>query len=189
MRKTLLILSLFVMTLTTYAQNWYQAGFKLSYNFPLNRDYADDLRLTSARDLYFCGFFRAGRHVFGEIGFGYHYFKGTHQFAITENESLLESRHLVIPVKIVGEVPISRSVSFLPQVGISYQPLIGIKGDLDSFSKKDLENHWTLLTAGFDMKFGFIIIGVDYRYSLQKYFRNRGGKNPQYININVGVQF
>lgn len=189
MKRIFTIFAFIIISLSANSQNWYQVGFKLSANFPLNRDYADDLTLSTIRDLYFCGFFRAGTFVLGEVGFGYHYFKGNYTYNFSDNESLLESRHLVIPVKIVGNVKLSRSVYFMPQVGISYQPLVGLKGDVINFNKKMIENHWTLLTAGFDFKFGFIILGVDYRYSFQKYFRNRGGKNPQFINVNIGVQF
>ena len=59
----------------------------------------------------------------------------------------------------------------------------------DFLSKENIEKNWTLLTAGFDMRFGFITLGVDYRYSFQKFFKNKDGKHPQYIGISAGVIF
>ena len=171
-----------------YTQRWYQAGVKISMNVPLNRGYATDLELTTLRNMHFNGYFRAGKYVFGEVGLGYHFFKGTYLFP-DNSSSLLETRHLTIPVKLVGDVRLSKSVSFLPQVGVIYQPLLKCAGDLRTFNKNMVENHWTLLTAGFDIRLGFIILGVDYRYSFQEYFRNMSGKKPQFVNICIGAQF
>jgi hypothetical protein len=194
MRKVLVFTTLIFFATIVCAQDnkWYQIGFKISTQFPLVRDYTDVDYLSSMRTVNFGGCFRAGKYVFGEIGFGYQYYKN--RFDVTQPdgtvlEDLVENRYLVIPIKVVGDVKISKKISFMPQVGISYQPLIKVTDNFLGYSKDNIEKHWVLLTAGFDMRFGFITIGVDYRYSLQNFFQNKEGKHPQYIGISAGVIF
>ncbi len=191
MHKISIFIICFIAFFSLKAQNysnWYQAGFKISMNVPLNRTYATDIELSTLKNMHFNSFFRAGKYVFGEVGLGYHFFKAQYNF-LNDSQSLLETRYLTIPIKVVGELKFSKSVSFLPQVGIIYQPLIHCAGDLIRFDKTMVENHWTLLTAGFDLRFGFIILGVDYRYSFQNFFRNNPGIKPQFVNICIGAQF
>lgn len=188
MRKFLILLFITASLTSVQAQKWYQAGFKISTNIALNRDYADDICLSKVRNMYFNGYFRAGKIIFGEVGLGYHFFKGTYTLD-DGSQSLLETRYLAIPIKVVADLKVGRHVSFLPQVGISYQPLLKLAGDVITFNKSMVENHWTMLTAGIDLRIGFIVLGVDYRYSFQNFFRNRGGEKPQFINIGIGVQF
>ena len=77
----------------------------------------------------------------------------------------------------------------MPTIGVSYQPLLKVTDNFLGYSKENIEKHWVLLTTGFDMRFGFITLGVDYRYSFQHFFRNKDGKRPQYIGISAGVIF
>ena len=106
-----------------------------------------------------------------------------------EMEDLVETRHLVIPIKAVGDVPITKTIRFMPQVGVSYQPLLKVTENILGYDKTNIENHPTLLTAGFDFRFGFITLGVDYRYSIHHFFKGVDGQRPQYIGINAGVIF
>jgi len=192
MKKWIILTALAVATLTAGAQNWYQFGFKVGSQFAITREYSPDTHLNSLRSLYFHGYFRAGEYVFGEIGFGYQYFKD--RLAVTNSdgkviEDLVETRHLVIPIKVVGDVPITKKISFQPQVGIFYLPLIHVTDNLLGCDKTNIENHMTLLTAGFDFRFGFITVGVDYRYSFHHFFKNDEGEHPQCIGISAGVIF
>lgn len=180
------------MFVSAQKENWYQLGFKVSTQFPIVHDYSDVDYLTGTRTVHFGGYFRAGKYVFGEIGFGYQYFKNRFRVTLPNDsitDDLVENRYLVIPVKVVGDVRITKKISFMPQVGISYQPLLKVTENTLGYSKENIEKNWLLLTAGFDMKFGFITIGVDYRYSFQHFFRNKDGKKPQYIGISAGVIF
>ena len=95
----------------------------------------------------------------------------------------------MIPIKAVGDVPIRKKISFMPQVGISYQPLLKVTDNILGYNKENIESQWVLFTAGFDFRFGFFTIGADYRYSFQYFFRNKEGRKPQYAGITVGVIF
>lgn len=193
--KKWIIITVLAMTATLVSaqkENWYQLGFKVSTQFPVVHDYSDVDYLTGTRTVHFGGYFRAGKYVFGEIGFGYQYFKNRFRVTLPNDsitDDLVENRYLVIPVKVVGDVRVTKKISFMPQVGVSYQPLLKVTENTLGYSKENIEKNWILLTAGFDMKFGFITIGVDYRYSFQHFFRNKDGKKPQYIGISAGVIF
>lgn len=198
MKKTIAIITICLITsISANAQKWYQAGFKISTNFLTNRDYSvqgDYINGLVNADFGF--FFRAGKYVYGEVGLGYAFYKGDFSNE-AEGFSMerVETRHLQIPVKIVGDVPMGRSSDFLPFVGIIYQPLLQVTDNNCGYTKKPteggkmIEKNMTLLTAGFDFKFGPIVLGVNYRYGLQTFFRNIDGKHPQYVNICAGFQF
>lgn len=193
-RGTIILALLLVATTVASAQRqkWYQIGFKIGTQFPIAHNYTDVDYLTGTRTVHFGGYFRAGKYVYGEIGFGYQYFKNRFRVTLPDGstpDDLVENRYLVIPVKVVGDVKITEKISFMPQVGISYQPLLKVTENTLGYSKENIEKNWTLLTAGFDMKFGFITLGVDYRYSFQHFFRNKEGQRPQYIGISAGVIF
>lgn len=193
-RGTIILALLLVATTVASAQRqkWYQIGFKIGTQFPIAHNYTDVDYLTGTRTVHFGGYFRAGKYVYGEIGFGYQYFKNRFRVTLPDGstpDDLVENRYLVIPVKVVGDVKITEKISFMPQVGISYQPLLKVTENTLGYSKENIEKNWTLLTAGFDMKFGFITLGVDYRYSFQHFFRNKEGQRPQYIGISAGVTF
>lgn len=193
-RGTIILALLLVATTVASAQRqkWYQIGFKIGTQFPIAHNYTDVDYLTGTRTVHFGGYFRAGKYVYGEIGFGYQYFKNRFRVTLPDGstpDDLVENRYLVIPIKVVGDVQITEKISFMPQVGISYQPLLKVTENTLGYSKENIEKNWTLLTAGFDMKFGFITLGVDYRYSFQHFFRNKEGQRPQYIGISAGVTF
>ena len=174
------------------AQNWYQFGFRISTQIPLVRAYSYEDYLTNLRTPHFGVYFRAGKYVYGEIGLGYQYFKSRFEVNLHNGESindLVETRYLIIPIKAVGEVPITKKITFMPNVGISYQPLLKVTENILGYDKTNIESQWVLFTTGFDFRFGFITIGADYRLSLQHYFRNKEGRLPQYAGITVGVIF
>lgn len=194
MRKWIFLTVLWLTATVVGAQNdkWYQIGFRVSSQFALNRNYTPTTHLNSMRTVHFGGYFRAGQYVYGEIGIGYQYFKD--RFEVTapdgkKTEDLVENRYLVIPIRAVGNVKITKSISFMPNIGISYQPLLQVTDNTIGFTKETFEPHWTLLTTGFDFRFGFITVGVDYRYSFHRFFQNSEGKKPQYVGISAGVIF
>jgi len=193
MMKKLFLLAILGMTMMTgSAQKWYQAGFRLSTQFPLVREFSDIDYLENQKTVHFGGFFRAGKYVYGEIGLGYQYFRcryNTLDAAGAEISDVVETRYLVIPIKAVGDVQINKNISFMPMVGVIYQPLLKVTDNTLGYSKTNIENHWAFFTTGFDWKFAFFTVGVDYRLSMQKFFYNKDGKTPQYIGISVGAIF
>lgn len=193
MMKKLFLLAILGMTMMTgSAQKWYQVGFRLSTQFPLVRELSDVDYLENQKTVHFGGFFRAGKYVYGEIGLGYQYFRcryNTLDAAGAEISDVVETRYLVIPIKAVGDVQINKNISFMPMVGVIYQPLLKVTDNTLGYSKQNIENQWAFFTTGFDWKFAFFTLGVDYRLSMQKFFYNKGGKTPQYIGISVGAIF
>lgn len=192
MRKTFIFMGILLSTFVLKAQNWYQLGFKISSKVPLVRSYSPNDYASSVRSLQFGGFFRAGKYVYGEVGIGYEYFKGyyIHTTGTGEKlEDLVESRYLVIPVKAVGEVPVTKSIFFMPYLGVLYNPLLKVTDNVLGYSKNNIENHWVQFTTGFDFRLKFVTIGVDYRLSFQRFFQNQEGRLPQFVGFNVGVVF
>ena len=194
MKKVLLLALLATSIASVSAQKWYQYGLKIGTSFPVERQYsfAGDY-LSGLRNAEFVGFFRAGKYVYGEIGFGYTFYKCDFDFMLSDTLALyrderVRMHHLQIPVKVVGNVPLSKSVTFLPYAGIIYQPLVKVKDNNIGFSMRNLTTNPVLFTTGFDLKFGPIVLGINYRYSCQKFFQNKEGKHPQYINICAGFQ-
>lgn len=194
MKKVLLIV-LFAMSIASVsAQKWYQYGFKIGTSFPVERQYSlDGDYLCGLRNADFGIFFRAGKYVYGEIGFGYVFYKCDFDYWVSDTSALYRDQrvvmhHLQIPIKVVGNVELSKTVSFLPYAGIIYQPLVKVKDNSIGFSMQNLTTNPVLFTTGFDLKFGPIVLGVNYRYSCQNFFQNKEGKHPQYINICAGVQ-
>lgn len=195
MKKYILFAVMALNMLVVSAQDhWYQYGFKIGTSFPITRDYSfSGDYLSGLRNADFGVFFRAGKYVYGEIGFGYVFYKGDYNFYISDTTTLFRdvrvtAHCLQIPVKVVGNVELSKTVSFLPHAGIIYQPLLKVSDNNINYNKKTLTNNTVLVTAGFDLKFGPIVLGVNYRYSIQNFFQNKEGKHPQYINICAGVQ-
>ena len=192
MKRFFLILLFGMLWMAAGAQNWYQIGVRVSTQIPLVRAYSYEDYLSNVRTPHFGAYFRAGKYVYGEIGIGYQYFKGRYYVNLHNGESmedLVETRYLVIPIKAVGDVEISKKIAFMPQVGILYQPLLKVTENTLGYSKENIESQWVLFTAGFDFRFGFITIGADYRYSFQHFFRNKDGRKPQFAGITVGAIF
>ncbi|MBR3466443.1 MAG: hypothetical protein IKH15_04410 [Bacteroidales bacterium] len=192
MKRFALFLLLAMMWMAAGAQNWYQFGFRVSTQVPLVRAYSNEDYLENLRTPHFGAYFRAGKYVYGEIGIGYQYFKGRFVVNLHNGETmndLVETRYLVIPIKAVGDVPITKKIAFMPHLGILYQPLLKVTDNILGYSKENIENQWVMLTTGFDFRFSFITIGADYRYSFQHFFQNKEGRRPQYAGITLGVIF
>ncbi|MBR5921475.1 MAG: hypothetical protein K5885_07085 [Bacteroidales bacterium] len=192
MKRFALFMLLAMMWMAAGAQNWYQFGFRVSTQVPLVRAYSNEDYLENLRTPHFGAYFRAGKYVYGEIGIGYQYFKGRFVVNLHNGETmndLVETRYLVIPIKAVGDVPITKKIAFMPHLGILYQPLLKVTDNILGYSKENIENQWVMLTTGFDFRFSFITIGADYRYSFQHFFQNKEGRRPQYAGITVGVIF
>ncbi len=192
MKRFALFLLLAMMWMAAGAQNWYQFGFRVSTQVPLVRAYSNEDYLENLRTPHFGAYFRAGKYVYGEIGIGYQYFKGRFVVNLHNGETmndLVETRYLVIPIKAVGDVPITKKIAFMPHLGILYQPLLKVTDNILGYSKENIENQSVMLTTGFDFRFSFITIGADYRYSFQHFFQNKEGRRPQYAGITVGVIF
>ncbi|MBR6333958.1 MAG: hypothetical protein IKR77_06170 [Bacteroidales bacterium] len=195
MKKIVLYVSFLLAFLSGAAQsqNWYQVGFKISASFPTNRMYSvDNDYLISLTAADFGAFFRAGKYVYGEVGFGYAFYKGDYTVKLADGSNLFEParvelRHLQIPVKAVGNVPLTRTLSLLPFAGIIWQPLVKVTGNDIGYNKNTLKQS-VLFTSGLDFKLGPIVLGVNYRYSLTRFFQNKEGKHPQYVNVCVGFQ-
>lgn len=196
MKKVFLYITVTLCALAGAAQqqNWYQVGFKISASFPTNRIYSvQNHYLSSLTAADFGAFFRAGKYVYGEVGFGYAFYKGDYTQHAPDGSNIyeparVELRHLQIPVKAVGNIPLTRSLSLLPFAGIIWQPLVKITGNDIGFDKNTVKTNSVLLTSGFDFKIGPIVLGVNYRYSLTRFFQNIEGKHPQYVNVCVGFQ-
>lgn len=189
-----LILSLTLLWLgcaSLFAQNWYQVGFKIGTSFPISRNYSlEGDRLTGLLDGEFNVFFRAGKIIYGEVGIGYAFYKGDFtNDNVGFSNVRVETRHLQLPVKAVANLKLGKSVTFLPFVGIIYQPVLKVTDNGIGYDKKSINTNQTLLTGGIDLKFGPIILGANYRCSLKPFFRYKEGAKFQYINICAGFQF
>jgi len=186
-----LIVLLWLGCASLMAQNWYQVGFKIGTSFPLNRNYSNSGEyLGGLMDGEFLAFFRAGKYVYGEVGFGYAFYKGDYSNRnLGYSNVRVETRHLVIPVKAVVNLRAGNTVSFLPFVGIIYQPIVKITDNNIGYNKNSIHTDQTLLTAGLDMKFGPIVLGANYRTSFKPFFNNMDGPKFQYVNICAGFQF
>lgn len=191
---SLLLTALLCVNALHAQQKWCQYGLKVGTSFPTNRNYSVDGDLLQALSTADFGlFFRAGKFVYGEVGIGYTFLKGNYGMQAGNGDYLFNgvyvaTHHLQIPVKLVGNIPMGRASAFLPHAGIVYQPLLKVTANSIGFSKSTLACNPVLLAAGFDLKFGPIVLGTSYRYSLHTFFQNKAGKHPQYINICAGIQ-
>ena len=181
-----------------YKISWYQWGFKIGANFTGKHVIAHE-NLTAAQYEYklnglFCGefsaYFRAGKYVFGEIGFGYQFqktrFKTT--MPVSEETMPVELRYLQIPVRAVGYLPVSELITLMPSVGIIYQPLIQVTENQIAISKDNIRRHAFYWTAGAGIKIHFITIDLAYRKSFLSYFSDRESTKEGYFSIQLGVQ-
>lgn len=167
-----------------------QFGFKIGYNFPLNKEFAPDLHLQRSRSAEFGIFARVGKYVYGEIGFYYMFHKTT--FGTQLNDSLQNSfaefRYFQIPVKAVANFSFKEKYSIMPNVGIIYQPMFSIANSDDYYSKETITQHSCLFTAGIGFKIHFVTLDINYRHSFTNFFQNRGDFKENSINLSLGFQ-
>ena len=175
-------------------ESLFQFGFRLGANIPLSKSITENLQAKKSFSAEFCFFARAGKFVFGELGFGYHFHKNT--FGILQDSTqffedfndVVELRYLQIPVRAVGKVPLGENVDLLPAVGLLYQPLIHVSKNVLDHGKHNLSKHQLSLTAGIGIKVYFVTLEVAYRHAFQSYFKNEKSLKPSYISILVGFQ-
>ena len=201
-----LLTIIFCNTTTLSAQNfydkyrisWWQWGFKIGANFTgkhviAQEDLSAGLYEYKLNGL-FCGefsaYFRAGKYVFGEIGFGYQFqktrFKTT--MPVSEETMPVELRYLQIPIRAVAYLPVSQLVTLMPSVGIIYQPLIQVTENQIALSKDNIRRHACYWSAGAGIKIHFITIDLAYRKSFLSYFSDRKSTKEGYFNVQIGVQ-
>ena len=181
-----------------YNVSWWQWGFKIGANFTgkhviAQEDLSAGLYEYKLNGL-FCGefsaYFRAGKYVFGEIGFGYQFqktrFKTT--MPVSEETMPVELRYLQIPIRAVAYLPVSELVTLMPSVGIIYQPLIQVTENQIALSKDNIRRHACYWSAGAGIKIHFITIDLAYRKSFLSYFSDRKSTKEGYFNVQIGVQ-
>lgn len=171
-----------------------QYGFKLGFNIPLSKEFTNTLKAKNSLSAEFGIYARAGKYVYGEIGFGYTFYKNTFQLEQDSTmyesfEEIVELRYLQIPIKIVGNIKLSDNITFQPFAGFIYQPLIGVSDNVMGHSKNTLSRHPFFFTGGLGIKVYFITLDIAYRQSLTTYFHKKASKKPSFINILLGFQF
>ncbi|MEG1555576.1 MAG: hypothetical protein RR356_02480 [Bacteroidales bacterium] len=176
--------------------SWYQYGFRLGFNFPLNRDYSKEDQLTKLFSGEFGVYFRAGKYVYGEIGMGYMFHKGTYYTEMDTNSSvvysgknIVETRYLQIPIKAVGYIPFKKNFAFQPSIGIIYQPLIQVAKNNIGYTRDNITRHQFLFTGGVGFKLYFVTIDISYRQMLRNFFSDKPSNKPKYLNLQIGFQF
>ncbi len=179
MKKIIAILFLCIISITGFAQSWRQLGIKVSTNFAIERQYSvDGVNLDGLINPDVYAFFRAGKYVYGEIGFGYNYFKGDFSKKaengvdyVFKDETIL-LHNLIIPVKLVGHIPMGKVSALELFAGIIYQPTVKIKENNIGFDKNSVTTDMVFANAGLDLKFGPIVLGASYKYGLRNFFQN-----------------
>ncbi len=196
MKKIIPIILLLACIIPSYGQKWHQFGIKIGTNFTIQREYTTDgvnLDGLINPDAYL--FFRGGKFIYGEIGVGYDYFKGSFSKKAPDGLSYLYKdetiliHSIMVPVKLVGYIPLGNVCAIELYAGVIYQPIIKVSDNNLDFSKKTLSQNTTYLNTGLDLKFGPILIGASYKYGFQTFFNNQPGKKPQFVNVSVGFEF
>lgn len=170
-----------------------QYGFRLGVNLPLSKEFTSFLTAKRSFSAEFGFFARAGKLVFGELGFGYTFQKNTFEFVKDTTEygtfdEIVEIRSLQIPIKVVGVIEFNEFFSFLPHAGIIYQPVIQVTKNLLGQDRNNLTKHQLLLTTGFGVKVFFFTLDIEYRLALFPYFKTLPSNRGSYLNISLGFQ-
>lgn len=169
--------------------SWLQYGFRLGFNIALELKYSETDKLDKSLSAEFGAYARFGKIVYGEIGFGYMFQKGTFESQLLSATERVETRYLQIPLKAVAFLPINKKIAFTPNVGLIYQPLIHVtKNGLD-YNKSSIRNNSFAFVGGVGMKIHFITIDVAYRKNLTTFFKDRGSAKPSFFSIMIGFQF
>lgn len=205
MKKTLLfILSAVMLSLCptpTYSSedegkkkddaSWLQYGFKIGANLEITSQYSETDHLKKLVSGEFLGYARFGKYVYGEIGFGYTFHKGTYEcpeVPAMESSERVESRFLQIPVKAVGHIVLGKKVALQPQLGLLYQPLIQVTKNEINYNKNTISRHQLLWTAGLGVKIHFVTIDLAYKKNFTPFFSQKKSAKPDYFNIQLGFQ-
>lgn len=166
-------------------------GFKIGYNLPFQKQYSFSDTLTNSISAEFGAFFRAGKYVYGEIGFNYMFHKTTFNTFMdgAPIDAFAELRYLQIPIKALAYLPVGDEVAFMPNVGIIYQPLVALKNNDSFYNKSTIQTHQFVFTAGLGFRFHFFSLELNYRHLLRDFYVNKPGKHPNFLNLVLGFQF
>lgn len=166
-------------------------GFKIGYNLPFQKQYSFSDTLTNSISAEFGAFFRAGKYVYGEIGFNYMFHKTTFNTFMdgAPIDAFAELRYLQIPIKALAYLPVGDEVAFMPNVGIIYQPLVALKNNDSFYNKSTIQTHQFVFTAGLGFRFHFFSLELNYRHLLRDFYVKKPGKRPNFLNFVLGFQF
>lgn len=166
-------------------------GFKIGYNLPFQKQYSFSDSLTNSVSAEFGAFFRAGKYVYGEIGFNYMFHKTTFNTFMdgAPIDAFAELRYLQIPIKAVAYLPVGDEIAFMPNVGVIYQPLVALKNNDAFYNKSTIQTNQFVLTAGLGFRLHFFSFEVNYRHLLRDFYVNKPGKRPNFLNLVLGFQF
>ena len=165
-------------------------GFEFGASIPLTKNYSPDDLLSKMLAGNFGAFIRIGKHVYGELGVGYTFLKGTYtatlpNVVLTE---IVETRYLQIPLKAVWNIPFKKNYAFLYSVGIKYQPLIFVSNNHIFYTKENITKHPFSFMGGIKFRAYFFIFDITYQQFLQKFFLKSNAKKPSFLNISLGFQ-
>ncbi|MDL2312217.1 hypothetical protein LJC68_05015 [Bacteroidales bacterium OttesenSCG-928-B11] len=174
-------------------ESLYRAGFRIGCNIPLTHQFSENRTSTRMFSPDFAGYFRVGKLVFGEIGIGYTFQKN--RFAIDQGtgvydkyDEIVEMRFLQIPLRAVGEFELGEFFSLQPSVGFIYQPLLHVNDNVLGYSKKNLTNHYFVLTAGVGFSVYFFSFELSYRHFLQNWVPKSDVKRQSTLHLSLGFQ-
>lgn len=198
MMKRFFFLLLVCCSLTTlraqshfYDQPPFMYGFKIGYNVPMQKQYSFSDTLSASVSAEFGAFFRAGKYVYGEIGFNYMFHKATFNALVADTlmDAFAELRYIQIPIKALAYLPVAERVAFTPNVGIIYQPLVALKNNDAFYNKRTIQTHQFVFTAGLGIRFHFLSLEVNYRQMLRDFYVDKPGERPNFMNLVLGFQF
>lgn len=171
-------------------------GFRLGTDFTLSkRQVSNTDKLVNFTSATFGFYVRGGyRFIFGELGLHYMFYKGFYRITDDTQTNILaeeqvESRYLQIPFKVVGYWEATPNFALVPQVGITYQPLIHVSKNDINYNKKTLTPHQFLYSAGLGFKIKFVTLEVSYKKAIKPFFKDRDSEKQSFLNLMIGVQF
>ena len=172
----------------------FRFGLRIGCNLPFSKNIGEDLTASKILSAEFSGFVKIGKYVFADIGLGYAFQKN--RFAIISDstdygqfDDIMEFRYLQIPIRVTGDIPLGKKVSFQPHAGIIYQPLIQVTSNVLGLNKGSMNKHPFLFTGGIGIKVYFVTLDLSYRYFFQTYLKNSHIKKPSCFNITIGFQY
>lgn len=168
--------------------SWIQYGFRIGYNFALDSKYSATDVLSQSQSAEFGGYIRLGKIIYGEIGLGYMFHKGTYDTQLIQNERI-ETRYLQIPLKVVGYLPLGEKFALTPNIGVIYQPLLKVTKNEIDYNRSTLTNQQFYFTGGLGLKIKFVTVDVAYRKAFCPFFSDKASKKNSFCNVSLGFQF
>jgi len=167
-------------------------GFRVGYNFPIERLYSNTDKLERLFSAEFGGFVHLGKIIYAEIGFGYGFHKGHYHSMVLGNpikRDVVEIRYLQIPVKTVGYIPAAKKFTIIPAVGILYQPVLQVSNNYIGYSANNITQHQLLWTVSLAMKLYFVYTEIAYKDSITPFFSNKKSAKPNFLTVSLGFAF